>query len=202
MGFGLGIVVILILVLSGFADTVCRTTWKRFYYTKGITFFSKEFDYPYPFNIKRVDLLKKRENANKKYKSDIEFAPLARNAIGFFDRPGKGGFGTKKRSYLSVLHGVLMYQDGKLTVAGIFDYFALLFVPALMISVTAYIVWLFKQDLAINAIILAVLLVIFVVGFIVALRKQRARFTEIGNIMVGIGQKEKEPKKEESRSDK
>ena len=86
MGFGLGIIVILVLVLSGFADTICRTTWKRFYYTRGITFFSKEFDFPYQFNIKRVDLLKKRENSNKKYKSDIEFAPLAKNAIGFFDR--------------------------------------------------------------------------------------------------------------------
>ena len=80
--------------------------------------------------------------------------------------------------------------------AGIFDYFALLFVPVMMISVTAYIVWLFKQELPINALILAALLVVFVVGFIVALRKQRARFTEIGNIMVGIGQKEKEPKAE------
>ena len=196
MGFGLGIIVILVLVLSGLADTFCRTTWKRFYYTRGITFFSKDFDFPYQFNVKRVDLLTKRENADKKYKSDIEFAPLAKNAIGFFDRPGKGGFGVKKRSYLSVLHGVLMYQDGKLTVAGIFDYFALLFVPALMISVTAYVVWLFKQDLAINALILAALLVIFVVGFVVALRKQRARFTKIGDIMVGIGQKEKEPKSE------
>ena len=196
MGFGLGIIVIFILVLSGFADTVCRTTWKRFYFTKGITFFTKEFDYPYPFNIKRIELLKKRENSDKKYKSDIEFAPLAKNAIGFFDRPGKGGFGTKKRSYLSVLHGVLVYRDGKLTVAGIFDYFALLFVPALMISVTAYIVWLFKQELPINALILAALLVVFVVGFVVALRKQRARFTKIGDIMVGIGQKEKEPKSE------
>ena len=107
MGFGLGIIVILILVLCGFADTICRTTWKRFYYTRGITFFSKEFDFPYQFNIKRIDLLKKRENSDKKYKSDIEFAPLAKNAIGFFDRPGKGGFGTKKRSYLSVLHGVM-----------------------------------------------------------------------------------------------
>ena len=194
MGFGLGIIVIFILVLSGFADTVCRTTWKRFYFTRGITFFTKEFDYPYPFNIKRIELLKKRENSDKKYKSDIEFAPLAKNAIGFFDRPGKGGFGTKKRSYLSVLHGVLVYRDGKLTVAGIFDYFALLFVPALMISVTAYIVWLFKQELPINALILAALLVVFVVGFVVALRKQRARFTKIGDIMVGIGQKEKEPK--------
>ncbi|MBR3671930.1 MAG: hypothetical protein IKN68_04750 [Spirochaetia bacterium] len=196
MGFGLGIIVILVLVLSGFADTICRTTWKRFYYTRGITFFSKEFDFPYQFNIKRVDLLKKRENSNKKYKSDIEFAPLAKNAIGFFDRPGKGSFGTKRRSYLSVLHGVLVYRDGKLTVAGIFDYFALLFVPVMMISVTAYIVWLFKQELPINALILAALLVVFVVGFIVALRKQHARFTEIGNIMVGIGQKEKEPKAE------
>ena len=196
MGFGLGIIVILILVLCGFADTICRTTWKRFYYTRGITFFSREFDFPYQFNIKRIDLLKKRENSDKKYKSDIEFAPLAKNAIGFFDRPGKGGFGTKKRSYLSVLHGVMVYRDGKLTVAGIFDYFALLFVPAMMISVTAYIVWLFKQELPINALILAALLVVFVVGFIVALRKQRARFTEIGNIMVGIGQKEKEPKAE------
>ena len=196
MGFGLGIIVILVLVLSGFADTICRTTWKRFYYTRGITFFSKEFDFPYQFNIKRVDLLKKRENSNKKYKSDIEFAPLAKNAIGFFDRPGKGGFGTKRRSYLSVLHGVLVYRDGKLTVAGIFDYFALLFVPVMMISVTAYIVWLFKQELPINALILAALLVVFVVGFIVALRKQRARFTKIGDIMVGIGQKEKEPKSE------
>ena len=196
MGFGLGIIVILVLVLSGFADTICRTTWKRFYYTRGITFFSKEFDFPYQFNIKRVDLLKKRENSNKKYKSDIEFAPLAKNALGFFDRPVKGGFGTKRRSYLSVLHGVLVYRDGKLTVAGIFDYFALLFVPVMMISVTAYIVWLFKQELPINALILAALLVVFVVGFIVALRKQRARFTEIGNIMVGIGQKEKEPKAE------
>lgn len=196
MGFGLGIIVVLILVLCGFADTICRTTWKRFYYTRGITFFSKEFDFPYHFNIKRVDLLKKRENSDKKYKSDIEFAPLAKNAIGFFDRPGKGGFGTKKRSYLSVLHGVLVYRDGKLTVAGIFDYFALLFVPAMMISVAAYIVWLFRQGLPINALILAALLVVFVVGFIVALRKQRARFTEIGNIMVSIGQKEKEPKAE------
>ena len=196
MGFGLGIIVILILVLSGFADTVCRTTWKRFYYTRGITFFTQEFDYPYHFNIKRVDLLKKRENADKKYKSDIEFAPLANNAIGFFDRPGKGGFGTKRRSYLSVLHGVMIYRDGKLTVAGIFDYFALLFVPVLMVSVTAYIVWLFKQELPINALILAALLVVSVVGFIVALRKQRARFTKIGDIMVGIGQKEKEPKSE------
>jgi len=196
MGFGLGIIVIFILVLSGFVDTVCRTTWKRFYFTRGITFFSKEFDYPYQFNVKRVDLLKKRENADKKYKSDIEFAPLAKNAIGFFDRPGKGGFGVKKRSYLSVLHGVLLYHEGKLTVAGIFDFFALLFVPALMISVTAYIVWLFKQDLPINALILAALLVVFVVGFVVALRKQRARFTKIGDIMVGIGQKEKEPKSE------
>ena len=194
MGFGLGIIVILILVLSGLADTICRTSWRKFYYTRGITFFSQEFDFPYPFNIKRIDLLKKRENADKKYKSDIEFAPLAKNAIGFFDRPGKGGFGTKKRSYLSVLHGVMVYRDGKLTVAGIFDYFALLFVPAMMISVTAYIVWLFRQEMPINALILAVLLVVFVVGFIVALRKQRARFTEIGNIMVGIGQKEKEPK--------
>jgi hypothetical protein len=196
MGFGLGIIVILILVLSGLADTFCRTTWKRFYYTRGITFFSKDFDYPYQFNVKRVDLLTKRENADKKYKSDIEFAPLAKNAIGFFDRPGKGGFGVKKRSYLSVLHGVLLYHEGKLTVAGIFDYFALLFVPALMISITAYIVWLFKQDLPINALILAALLVMFVVGFVVALRKQRARFTKIGDIMVGIGQKEKEPKAE------
>ncbi|MBO7430859.1 MAG: hypothetical protein J6U56_07595 [Spirochaetia bacterium] len=194
MGFGLGIIVILILTLSGLADTICRTTWKRFYYTKGITFFSKEFDFPYHFNIKRVDLLSKRENADKKYKSDIEFAPLAKNAIGFFDRPGKGGFGIKKRSYLSVLHGVIVYQDGKLTVAGIFDFFALLFVPALMISVTAYAVWLFKQGLAINALILAALLVVFVVGFVVALRKQRARFIKIGDIMIGIGQKEKEPK--------
>lgn len=196
MGFGLGIIVILVLVLSSFADTICRTTWKRFYYTRGITFFSKDFDFPYHFNIKRVDLLKKRENSDKKYKSDIEFAPLAKNAIGFFDRPGKGSFGTKRRSYLSVLHGVLVYRDGKLTVAGIFDYFALLFVPVMMISVAAYIVWLFRQDLPINALILAALLVVFVVGFIVALRKQRARFTEIGNIMVGIGQKEKEPKAE------
>ena len=196
MGFGLGIIVILVLVLCGFADTICRTTWKRFYYTRGITFFSKDFDFPYQFNVKRVDLLKKRENSDKKYKSDIEFAPLAKNAIGFFDRPGKGSFGTKKRSYLSVLHGVLLYHEGKLTVAGIFDYFALLFVPVMMISVTAYIVWLFKQELPINALILAALLVVFVVGFIVALRKQRARFTEIGNIMVGIGQKEKEPKPE------
>ena len=80
--------------------------------------------------------------------------------------------------------------------AGIFDFFALLFVPAMMISVTAYIVWLFKQDLPINALILAALLVVFVVGFVVALRKQRARFTKIGDIMVGIGQKEKEPKPE------
>ncbi|MBR4683460.1 MAG: hypothetical protein IKO95_01390 [Spirochaetia bacterium] len=191
MGFGLGIIVILVLVLCGFADTICRTTWKRFYYTRGITFFSKDFDFPYQFNVKRVDLLKKRENSDKKYKSDIEFAPLAKNAIGFFDRPGKGSFGTKKRSYLSVLHGVLLYHEGKLTVAGIFDYFALLFVPVMMISVTAYIVWLFKQELPINALILAALLVVFVVGFIVALRKQRARFTEIGNIMVSIGQKEK-----------
>ena len=196
MGFGLGIIVILVLVLCGFADTICRTTWKRFYYTRGITFFSKDFDFPYQFNVKRVDLLKKRENSDKKYKSDIEFAPLAKNAIGFFDRPGKGSFGTKKRSYLSVLHGVLLYHEGKLTVAGIFDNFALLFVPVMMISVTAYIVWLFKQELPINALILAALLVVFVVGFIVALRKQRARFTEIGNIMVGIGQKEKEPKAE------
>ena len=191
MGFGLGIIVILVLVLCGFADTICRTTWKRFYYTRGITFFSKDFDFPYQFNVKRVDLLKKRENSDKKYKSDIEFAPLAKNAIGFFDRPGKGSFGTKKRSYLSVLHGVLLYHEGKLTVAGIFDYFALLFGPVMMISVTAYIVWLFKQELPINALILAALLVVFVVGFIVALRKQRARFTEIGNIMVSIGQKEK-----------
>ncbi len=191
MGFGLGIIVILILSLSGFADTVCRSTWKRFYYTKGLTFFTKEFDYPYPFNVKRIDLLTKRENANKKYKSDIVFGPLARNAIGFFEKPGKGSFGTKRRSYLSVLHGVLLYQDGKLTVAGIFDFFALLFVPAMMISVTAYCVWLFKQELAINALILAALLIVFVIGFIVALKKQRARFTEIGNIMVGIGQKEK-----------
>ena len=191
MGFGLGIIVILVLVLCGFADTICRTTWKRFYYTRGITFFSKDFDFPYQFNVKRVDLLKKRENSDKKYKSDIEFAPLAKNAIGFFDRPGKGSFGTKKRSYLSVLHGVLLYHEGKLTVAGIFDYFALLFVPVMMISVTAYIVWLFKQELPINALILAALLVVFVVGFIVALRKQRARFTEIGNIMVSIWQKEK-----------
>ena len=191
MGFGLGIIVILVLVLCGFADTICRTTWKRFYYTRGITFFSKDFDFPYQFNVKRVDLLKKRENSDKKYKSDIEFAPLAKNAIGFFDRPGKGSFGTKRRSYLSVLHGVLLYHEGKLTVAGIFDYFALLFVPVMMISVTAYIVWLFKQELPINALILAALLVVFVVGFIVALRKQRARFTEIGNIMVSIGQKEK-----------
>ena len=191
MGFGLGIIVILVLVLCGFADTICRTTWKRFYYTREITFFSKDFDFPYQFNVKRVDLLKKRENSDKKYKSDIEFAPLAKNAIGFFDRPGKGSFGTKKRSYLSVLHGVLLYHEGKLTVAGIFDYFALLFVPVMMISVTAYIVWLFKQELPINALILAALLVVFVVGFIVALRKQRARFTEIGNIMVSIGQKEK-----------
>ena len=196
MGFGLGIIVIFILVLSGLADTFCRTTWKRFYYTRGITFFSKDFDYPYQFNVKRVDLLTKRENADKKFKSDIEFAPLAKNAIGFFDRPGKGGFGVKKWSYFSLLHGVLLYHDGKLTVAGIFDFFALLFVPALMISVTAYIVWLFKQDLAINALILAALLVVFVVGFIVALKKQRARFTKIGDIMVGIGQKEKEPKSE------
>lgn len=196
MGFGLGIIVIFILVISGFADTVCRTTWKRFYFTRGITFFTKEFDFPYQFNVKRIDLLKKRENADKKYKSDIEFAPLAKNAIGFFDRPGKGGFGVKKRSYLSVLHGVLLYQDGKLTVAGIFDYFALLFIPALMISVTAYAVWLFKQELPINTLILAALLVVFVVGFVVALRKQRARFTKIGDIMVGIGQKEKEPKSE------
>ena len=90
-----------------------------------------------------------------------------------------------------MLHGVLLYHEGKLTVAGIFDYFALLFVPVMMISVTAYIVWLFKQELPINALILAALLVVFVVGFIVALRKQRARFTEIGNIMVSIGQKEK-----------
>lgn len=194
MGFGLGIIVILVLVLSGFADTVCRSTWKRFYFTKGITFFTKEFDYPYPFNVKRVDLLKKRENSDKKYKSDIEFAPLAKNAIGFFDRPGKGSFGTKKRSYLSVLHGVILYQDGKITVAGIFDFFAMLFVPAMMISVTAYIVWLFKQELPINALILAALLVVFVVGFVVALRKQLVRFTKIGDIMVGIGQKEKEPK--------
>ena len=66
----------------------------------------------------------------------------------------------------------------------------------MMISVTAYIVWLFRQELPINALILAALLVVFVIGFIVALRKQRARFTEIGNIMVGIGQKEKEPKAE------
>jgi hypothetical protein len=196
MGFGLGIIVIFILVLSGLADTFCRTTWKRFYYTKGITFFSKDFDYPYQFNVKRVYLLSKRENADKKYKSDIEFAPLAKNAIGFFDRPGKGGFGVKKRSYFSLLHGVLLHHDGKLTVAGIFDFFALLFVPALMISVTAYIVWLFKQDLPVNALILAALLVVFVVGFVVALRKQRARFTKIGDIMVGIGQKEKEPKSE------
>ena len=191
MGFGLGIIVIFILVLCGIADTVCRTTWKRFYYTRGVTFFSKDFDFPYPFNIKRVELLAKRENADKKFKSDIEFAPLAKNAIAFFDRPGKGGFGVKKRSYFSVLHGIMVYRDGKLTVAGIFDYFALLFVPAMMTSVTAYIVWLFKQDLFINALILAALLVVFVVGFVVALRKQRARFTKIGDIMVGIGQKEK-----------
>ena len=191
MGFGLGIIVIFILVLCGIADTVCRTTWKRFYYTRGVTFFSKDFDFPYPFNIKRVELLAKRENADKKFKSDIEFAPLAKNAIAFFDRPGKGGFGVKKRSYSSVLHGIMVYRDGKLTVAGIFDYFALLFVPAMMTSVTAYIVWLFKQDLFINALILAALLVVFVVGFVVALRKQRARFTKIGDIMVGIGQKEK-----------
>ena len=196
MGFGLGIIVIFILVLSGFADTVCRTTWKRFYFTKGITFFTKEFDYPYPFNVKRIDLLKKRENSDKKFKSDIEFAPLAKNAIGFFDRPGKGGFGVKKRSYLSVLHGVIVYRDGKMTVAGIFDYFALLFVPALMIAVAAYGVRLFKEGYYINTLILAALLVLFVVGFIVALRKQRARFTKIGDIMVGIGQKEKEPKPE------
>ncbi len=196
MGFGLGIIVIFILVLSGLADTFCRTTWKRFYYTRGITFFSKDFDYPYQFNVKRVDLLSKRENADKKYKSDIEFAPLAKNAIGFFDRPGKGGFGVKKRSYFSLLHGGLLHHAGKLAVAGIFDFFALLFVPALMISVTAYIVWLFKQDLPVNALILAALLVVFVVGFVVALRKQRARFTKIGDIMVGIGQKEKEPKSE------
>lgn len=194
MGFGLGIIVIFILTLSGFADTICRSTWKKHYFTRGITFFTKDFDYPYPFNIKRVDLLKKRENADKKFKSDIEFAPLAKNAIAFFDRPGKGGFGIKKRSYLSVLHGVMVYRDGKLTVAGIFDYFALLFVPALMIAVTAYAVRLFKEGYYINTLILAALLVVFVVGFIVALRKQRARFTEIGNIMVGIGQKEKEPK--------
>ena len=194
MGFGLGIIVILILVLSGLTDTICRTTWKRFYYTRGITFFSKEFDFPYHFNIKRVDLLTKRENADKKFKSDIEFAPLAKNAIGFFDRPGKGGFGIKKRSYLSVLHGVMVYRDGKLTVAGIFDYFALLFVPAMMIAVTAYAVRLFKEGYFINTLILAALLVVFVVGFVVALRKQRARFTKIGDIMVGIGQKEKEPK--------
>ncbi|MBO7047662.1 MAG: hypothetical protein J6W33_02035 [Spirochaetia bacterium] len=194
MGFGLGIIVILILVLSGLADTICRTTWKRFYYTRGITFFSKDFDFPYQFNIKRVDLLSKRENADKKFKSDIEFAPLAKNAIGFFDRPGKGGFGIKKRSYLSVLHGVMVYRDGKLTVAGIFDYFALLFVPAMMIAVTAYAVRLFKEGYYINTLILAALLVVFVVGFVVALRKQRARFIKIGDIMIGIGQKEKEPK--------
>ena len=65
-----------------------------------------------------------------------------------------------------------------------------------MISVTAYAVWLFKQELPINTLILAALLVVFVVGFVVALRKQRARFTKIGDIMVGIGQKEKEPKSE------
>jgi len=195
MGFGLGIIVILILTLCGFADTLCRTAWKRFYFTKGITFFTKEYDFPYPFNIKRVELLSKRENADKKFKSDIVFNPLARNAIGFFDKPGKGSFGTKQRSYLSVLHGVLMYQDGKLTVAGIFDYFALFFIPALLVSLTAYIVFLFKDGLYINSLILTGLMIVFVVGFIVALRKQRARFTEIGNIMVSIGQKEKDKEK-------
>ena len=192
MGFGLGIIVIFVLAVCGFADTICRTTWKHFYYTRGITFFTQEYDYPYPFNLKRVELLTKRENSDKKYKSDIVFNPLAKNAIGFFDKPGKGSFGTKKRSYFSVLHGVMVYRDGKLTVAGIFDYFALLFIPAMLVSLTAYIVFLFKDGLYINSAILAALMVVLVVGFIVALRKQKSRFTEIGNIMVGIGQKEKE----------
>ncbi len=192
MGIGLFILVVGILTASGLSDAVLRSTWQRFYYTRGITFFTKVYDFPYTFNIKRIDLLMKRENADKKYKSDIVFNVFAKNAIGFYDKPSRAGFGVKKRSYFSLLHGILVYKDGKITVAGVFDYFALLFIPVLMIAVTAYSVYSFKDGYWINAVVIAALLLLFIVGFIYALGAQKKRFIEIGNIMVRIGQKEKE----------
>ena len=192
MGIGLFVIVVGILTFCGFTDAIFRSTWQRFYYTKGITFFNQVYDYPYPFNTKRIDLLIKRENADKKYKSDIMFNIMAKNAIAFFDKPGKGSFATKKRSYFSVMHGIMLYSEGKLTVAGVFDYFSLLFMPALLISLTAYIVRLFKEGYFINALILGAMGIGFIAGFIYALTKQKKRFIEIGNIMVGIGRKEKE----------
>lgn len=192
MGIGLFVLVIGILTACGLSDAILRSTWQRFYYTRGFTFFTKDYDFPYVFNIKRLDILMKRENADKKYKSDIVFNIFAKNAIAFYDKPSRAGFGVKKRSYFSVLHGIMVYKDGKLTVAGVFDYLALLFIPVMMIAITAYSVRTFKEGYWINAVILAALLVIFIIGFIYTLRTQKKRFIEIGNIMVQIGQKEKD----------
>lgn len=133
----------------------------------------------------------KRENPDGKYKSDMIFNVLANNAIAFYERPGKAGWGIKKRSYFAVLHGVMVFKERKLTIAGIFDYLALIFIPALMIFVTAYAIRFFKEGLPVNGAVLGVLLLLFVYGFISALVKQKKRFTEIGNIMIEIGRKEK-----------
>ncbi|MCQ2603704.1 MAG: hypothetical protein MJ215_01475 [Spirochaetia bacterium] len=196
MGLGIFIVTLIVLCLCGLTDSICRTSWQRFYYLRGVTFFTHDLDYPYPFNIKRVDILSKKENPAKKYKSELVFMPIARNAIAFYDKPVRGSFGTKKRSYFSMLHGVIVNKEGKLTIAGVFDYFGLVFIPVMIASLSAYGFRQYKEGWWINALILAGLMVIFIIGFIYAIRCQKKRFIALSDILVNIGRKEKDKGKE------